>query len=90
MDVSYLLEKLEIISEKVHCAWMKEKTSQGFHSPESCPNVAYDDQRALQEKFTKRCGKCHSDLYPYGEIPENIKEYDRVTVRAVLQAISEL
>jgi hypothetical protein len=29
-------------------------------------------------------------MYPYDELPENIKEYDRVTVRAVLQAMDEL
>jgi hypothetical protein len=42
------------------------------------------------EKFVKKCEKCHTDLYPYSELPENIKEYDRVTVRAVLHAIEKV
>ena len=38
----------------------------------------------------KRCDKCHTDLYSYSELPENVKEYDRVTVRAVLRAIKNI
>ena len=42
------------------------------------------------QKFSAYCDHCHTDMYPYDELPENIKEYDRVTVRAVLQAMDEL
>ena len=33
------------------------------------------------------CGKCHKDLIPYDELPDDIKEYDRVTVRQVLDGL---
>lgn len=29
----------------------------------------------------------HPDMHPYHELPENVKEYDRVTVRCVLDAL---
>ena len=29
----------------------------------------------------------HPDMLPYQELPENVKEYDRVTVRRVLEAL---
>ncbi|MGE5423388.1 MAG: hypothetical protein ACM3QW_08995, partial [Ignavibacteriales bacterium] len=48
-------------------------------------------ERATSDpKFLKRCEKCHTDMYPYEELPENVKDYDRVTVKAVLQAIDKL
>lgn len=65
-----LIEKL---SEEVHKSWMEEKTKQGFHAPLFCPT-------------NRNCSKCHADLIPYSELPENIKDYDRVTVRTVLRA----
>jgi len=78
-----LIEKL---SSKVHDAWWDEKAKQGFHAPFDCPKRA---PMQLQ-KFSAYCDHCHTDMYPYDELPENIKEYDRVTVRAVLQAMDEL
>jgi len=79
MDTKDLIEKL---SEKVHDAWMKEKAAQGFHAPNDCPNMG--------KLSTAMCKKCHTDMYPYEELPENIKDYDRVTVNAVLQALDDL
>ena len=70
---------------------MKEKLDQGFHAPDVCPLYdPSDDKRTDSDKFTKHCGKCHPDLYPYNELAENIKDYDRVTVRAVIQAVEKL
>jgi hypothetical protein len=89
MDIKNLNSKIEELSEEVHNAWMKEKLSQGFHAPFNCPRfplIPHDED----EKFVKKCEKCHTDLYPYSELPENIKEYDRVTVRAVLHAIEKV
>ena len=93
----HLIEKL---SEEVHNAWMKEKIEQGFHAPIShhVPIIIEHTLTSVEEiqtllinnKFTKACEKCHLDLYPYPELPENIKEYDRVTVRAVLGALTKL
>jgi len=86
------MDKIELISEEVHNAWMKEKIEQGFHAPNMCPKlVGYGvefDETVV--KFKSHCMKCHTDLYPYPELPENIKEYDRVTVRAVLSAMEKL
>ena len=91
MDVSYLEQNLELLSEEVHKAWMDEKISQGFHAPAQCPlHDSSDDKRSQPNKFTKICGKCHTDLYPYDELPEHVKEYDRVTVKAVLRALEKL
>lgn len=83
-DVGTIIEQL---SSKVHDAWWNEKKSQGFHAPLSCP------KRILANEYTKFkcvCEKCHTDMYPYEELPENIKDYDRVTVRMVLQSLDDL
>lgn len=91
MNTDFLEEKLEFLSEEVHKAWMEEKLSQGFHAPTDCPlyNDA-DDSRNQSGKFTRHCGKCHTDLYGYEELPENVKEYDRVTVLAVIKAMEKI
>lgn len=40
----------------------------------------------------KRQGKSegHPDAVPYSQLPENVKEYDRVTVRTVLGKLGEI
>jgi len=84
---------IEQLSEAVHNSWMKEKLDQGFHAPNDCPTNGMAQQYSnLQKfgKFDKHCDKCHIDLYPYVELPENIKEYSRVTVKTVLDAINLL
>ena len=91
MNVKFLEDNLELISDEVHKARMTEKISQGFHSPAQCTNHdPSDDKRQTLNKFTKRCGKCHTDLYDYRDLPEHVKEYDRVTVRAVIKALEKL
>ena len=65
---------IELLSEKVHNAWMKEKEAQGFSYGKD-----YDEKK-----------KKHPDMLPYNELKEEVKEYDRATVRAVLQAQKEL
>lgn len=99
MDIAELDKHKELIAEKVHDAWWVEKEKQGFHAPASC-NSDEAKKAMLHElsshdfyvkpKFTKYCEKCHTDMYSYQELPENIKDYDRVTVTAVLTAISEI
>lgn len=79
-------ELIEKLSSKVHDAWWEEKKRQGFHAPLDCPK-----RTTMQlQKFSLYCNRCHTDMYPYNEIPEYVKEYDRVMVKAVLQAIEEL
>ena len=60
--------------KQVHNAWMKEKEAQGFSYGKD-----YDKEK-----------KKHPDMLPYNELKEEVKEYDRATVRAVLQAQKEL
>lgn len=92
MNVKDLYQKIEELSEEVHNAWMKEKLAQGFHAPVDCSQKGLLNlpDESMFHKFEKLCPKCHTDLYPYSELPENIKEYDRVTVRAVLGAIQKI
>lgn len=88
MDLENYIEQL---AEEVHNAWMKEKLEHGFHAPKDCKNYDPNDvQHYYWDEFEKHCEECHTDLYPFPELPENIKEYDRVTVRAVLNAIKKL
>lgn len=79
---------IEALSEKVHDAWMTEKLKQGFADHPLAPFVD-----GYEEPFCARCSlgkfKHHTDMLPYADLPEHIKEYDRVTVRAVLGAIDE-
>ena len=89
--ISRIENNIEFLSEQVHNAWMEEKLKQGFHAPDDCSNFDQGDvAHYYREKFERHCDKCHTDLYPYSELPENIKEYDRVTVRSVLDAIKKL
>lgn len=103
--VSFCDEKTDLDSHKeeiaarVHDSWWREKENQGFHPPCECLSESAKDARdedlrsfGLHEfpKFHKFCDKCHSDMYPYPELPENVKDYDRVTVSTVLAAISDL
>ncbi len=82
---------IEFASEKVHNAWMDEKLKQGFHAPTNCPHIKPIGESLIDpvsRKFKNHCPKCHTDLYHYSELPENIKEYDRVTVIAVLNTVN--
>ena len=99
MNIEQLKEHKEAIAAKVHNAWWAEKKRQGFHPPSECKSnsakVAWaQDIKSLGHnefpKFYKFCDKRHADMYPYGVLPEKIKDYDRRTVEAVLTAISAL
>ena len=99
MDITEIEKHKEMIASNVHDAWWYEKKAQGFHSPLECTSQQANDAKAQDirsyghhafPKFHKFCDKCHTDMYPYDELPENIKEYDRVTVTAVLHAISKI
>lgn len=46
MNIKKLEENSELLSEKVHDAWQKEKLSQWFHSPNKC----LSDNRQSYEK----------------------------------------
>lgn len=90
MDIEKLFKYTEKIASKVHDAWWEEKKRQGFHPPNECLKKSKEDKLGKAYKFAKSCDKCHSDMYPYEELPEHIKEYDRVTVKTVLGAIKQI
>jgi len=82
-------DNIEFLSEQVHNTWWEEKKRQGFHAPYKCPNIE-EPWKIEEYKFHKWCPKCHTDMYPYNELPEHVKEYDRVTARSVLAAIEKM
>lgn len=94
------MSDIESLAAHVHNAWWEEKKEQGFHAPVKCDSsLACSDRNILSvkpkyggidapfPKFHKYCDKCHPDMYPYGELPENVKDYNRMTVKTVLDAI---
>jgi len=95
MDIQVLRQDryFEALAAKVHNGWWEEKERQGFHAPAECtvsaPQVIIDDEEEDLMLF-RRCDWCHPDMYPYGYLSEGTKEYDRATVRAVLDAIEGL
>ena len=91
MNISKLLPHMELIASVVHDALWREKVKQGFHPPLECPKPLIEPKDTYDDlKFHHHCEMCHADMYPYDELPGNIKEYDRVTVRAVLTAIGNI
>lgn len=92
-------EDVEEIASKVHDAWWEEKKSNGFHSPNDCQSKnkesysksSWQNQDRFDTHFDSKtykwCDKCHPDMYPYNELTENAKEYDRTTVTTVLKAM---
>lgn len=92
MDTTEIKKHKEAIAAKVHDAWWDEKKRQGFHAPEDCQSGNAHTNRVLNtfDRLFEYCPRCHTDMYPYAELPENIKDYDRVTVDSVLNAIEML
>lgn len=75
---------IERLSESVHQGWLAEKQAQGF-----ADHVLEPRPMAMG-----RCRRCslhsashHTDMLPYAALAENVREYDRATVRAVLRAL---
>jgi hypothetical protein len=79
-------EFVERIAEAVHIGWMQEKQRQGFADHPFSP-VAFE-----RDGSCTRCGvhgmNHHADMRPYADLAESTKEYDRATVRAVLDALA--
>ncbi len=86
MNIEGIVSRKEEIASKVHDAWWAEKKKQGFHPPIKCKKFK-EVNLSKPFKFAKCCKKCHSDMYSYEELPEHVKDYDRVTTQVVLDAI---
>jgi hypothetical protein len=83
---------VETLSDYVHQGWMAEKQRQGFADhPWDDANARERDADGNLGYHCALCGKAkgmhHTDMLPYDQLEEHIKEYDRVTVRAVLAGI---
>lgn len=69
-----LTELTEKLSENTHDVWAQTKIKHGYSYGEQTDNDA----------------KTHSDLLPYSQLPDHIKDYDRNTTIEVLKAIHKL
>lgn len=76
---------IEFAAEKVHNAWMKQEENHGRHAPINCPHVP---DGIVPDRNGRYCENCHWDMYPYSELIEDHKDYDRDTVVAVLNAVN--
>jgi hypothetical protein len=77
---------VEALSAELHNAWWEQSKKAGRHAPMDCARASTNLILRQGIKFDKLCDKCRPDMYPYEELSEEVKEYDRVTVRAVLAA----
>lgn len=86
---------IEVLAERSHIGWMKEKQAQGFanhvwkYDPTdplhgACFSFSEDGRRCRLDGL-----KHHPDMVPYADLAENVKDYDRATVRGVLDGIEE-
>lgn len=86
---------IEMLSEKVHAGWAEEKQRQGF--ADHVFSAVYDNDLnrvCFQPSPHGDSAYCylpeedhHTDMLPYADLAEHIKDYDRATVRAVLSAL---
>jgi hypothetical protein len=86
-------EQFERIAEQVHIGWMLEKQRQGFADHAWKPQMSLKRETGWCAAYSGDCNKGrdkhHADMLPYAELAENIKEYDRATVRAVFAGIEK-
>jgi hypothetical protein len=85
-------ETFERIAEHVHRGWAAEKQRQGFadHVWQSDGGRGEDRGCATctaKKDYYRSRAMHHADMLPYADLAENIKDYDRATVHAVLAGI---
>ena len=80
-------EQIERAAEAVHRAWVAEQVRQGTpaHTLEACPmwQEDYGDGDCTNPKPSAH----HFNMVPWAELPEDAKEVNRVTARAVLATV---
>jgi len=84
-------ELIEVLAEGSHRSWMAEKQRQGFADHGWMSISDRPQQCAGLPHFVTLCGlpkeRHRPDMLPYADLAENVKEYDRATVRGVLANI---
>lgn len=91
-------DTLEKIAAAVHRSWTDEKVRQGFADhvldPKPTAETFTGSDGGLFIGTVTSCARCplyqdkhHADMLPYADLAENVREYDRATVRAVLAGI---
>lgn len=78
-------EFVERLARRVHESWMAEKQRQGY-ADHAHNGVLWPPSEACCELPIDRH---HSGMRPYDRLPDHTKDYDRATVRAVLNALAE-
>lgn len=78
---------IEILAERSHIGWMQEKQRQGFADHVWQWRQGAGARGACRPECQIDPDKHHTDMLPYADLPEHVKEYDRVTVRGVLEGI---
>lgn len=68
---------LDSVGQIMHESWTNTKRSQGFHHPDEAGHGITNFP----------CGKCHKDLVPWSELPEQQKDINRHAFDAVLAEI---
>jgi hypothetical protein len=81
---------IELLAEDSHKGWAEEKQRQGYadHVFRFVGRTRHGEEFCGADGCFKPKAKHHTDMLPYAELPEHIKEYDRVTVRGVLAGIA--
>ena len=86
-DPGLTTDVVERAAEAVHRAWVAEQMRQGTpaHTLETCPmwQEEYGDGECANPKPSAH----HFNMVPWAELPEDAKEVNRVTARAVLAAV---
>ena len=78
---------VEGAGEAVHGTWMAERVRQGTpaHTLEDCPLWAEPDVGG--DCTNPKPSAHHFNMVPWVELPEDAKEIDRVTARAVMATL---
>lgn len=79
----------ENLAEDAHKAWMAEKIRQGFADHPYLVNVHQPGCVTCLSRRVDVLPKHHPDMVPYQQLPEDTKEYDRVMVKTLLDAIGK-
>jgi len=69
-----LLDNIELLAENVHETWSRKKMDDGWR----------------YGPLADELNKTHPSLVPYEDLPENEKQYDRITAISTLKMVVSL